>query len=592
MKARLEKTIDIVSDNTENLGTVRQLDSVDFAVTLTGLKTTENTTIELLMKRSDDVFIEQNNDTITITGETISTTFKPEATNVDGMVFLNVIVFEGTERVTTCKMYYVVQDILEGDAIADNADGIRSLAELDALILKANTDLNEYAAKMLDMTADMDSLEQRMASLELNGGSTGGGGTVDIDLTDYAMKSYVDNAVADISLTPGPMGPAGAQGPKGDKGDQGFQGIQGVKGDKGDAGPQGLQGIQGLKGDTGATGPKGDTGLTGKSAYQSWLDAGHTGTELDFLNSLKGPQGIQGPAGKDGVTQDLSNYYTKTETDNAIANASLGGGGTVDLSAYATNESVDSKISAIELTPGPQGATGADGKSAYQVWLDNGHTGTETEYLNSLVGAKGETGAQGLQGIQGPAGVDGTNGINGKSVYQIWLEGGNTGTELDFIASLKGVDGAVGPQGPQGEQGPVGPKGDTGAQGEQGIQGITGTNGTTPNIIIGTVTTLDSASSATVSLNASSTTENPILDFGIPKGADGTDGATQDLSGYVTTDALATQVTETEAKIPIKTADIASGSNLLIGTGVTKIEVVTAYPASPVTGVLYIKVGA
>lgn len=546
MKARLEKTIDIVSDNTENLGTVRQLDSVDFAVTLTGLKTTENTTIELLMKRSDDVFIEQNNDTITITGETISTTFKPEATNVDGMVFLNVIVFEGTERVTTCKMYYVVQDILEGDAIADNADGIRSLAELDALILKANTDLNEYAAKMLDMTADMDSLEQRMASLELNGGSTGGGGTVDIDLTDYAMKSYVDNAVADISLTPGPvgpMGPAGAQGPKGDKGDQGFQGIQGVKGDKGDAGPQGLQ-------------------------------------------------GIQGPAGKDGVTQDLSNYYTKTETDNAIANASLGGGGSVDLSAYATNESVDSKISAIELTPGPQGATGADGKSAYQVWLDNGHTGTETDYLNSLVGAKGETGAQGLQGIQGPAGVDGTNGIDGKSVYQIWLEGGNTGTELDFIASLKGVDGAVGPQGPQGEQGPVGPKGDTGAQGEQGIQGITGTNGTTPNIIIGTVTTLDSASSATVSLNASSTTENPILDFGIPKGADGTGGAAQDLSGYVTTDALATQVTETEAKIPIKTADIASGSNLLIGTGVTKIEVVTAYPASPVTGVLYIKVGA
>ncbi|NRY62637.1 hypothetical protein DZE40_003732 [Clostridium beijerinckii] len=29
-----------------------------------------------------------------------------------------------------------------------------------------------------------------------------------------------------------------------------------------------------------------------------------------------------------------------------------------------------------------------------------------------------------------------------------------------------------------------------------------------------------------------------------------------------------------------------------MGTGVTKIEVVTAYPASPVTGVLYIKVGA
>ena len=29
-------------------------------------------------------------------------------------------------------------------------------------------------------------------------------------------------------------------------------------------------------------------GLLGKSAYQSWLDAGHTGTENDFLEWLKG----------------------------------------------------------------------------------------------------------------------------------------------------------------------------------------------------------------------------------------------------------------------------------------------------------------
>jgi len=39
-------------------------------------------------------------------------------------------------------------------------------------------------------------------------------------------------------------------------------------------------------------GPKGDTG---KSAYDIWLDAGNSGTEADFLTSLKGEQG---PAGK------------------------------------------------------------------------------------------------------------------------------------------------------------------------------------------------------------------------------------------------------------------------------------------------------
>lgn len=29
-------------------------------------------------------------------------------------------------------------------------------------------------------------------------------------------------------------------------------------------------------------------GLPGKSAYEIWLDAGHTGTEEDFLNWLRG----------------------------------------------------------------------------------------------------------------------------------------------------------------------------------------------------------------------------------------------------------------------------------------------------------------
>ena len=34
-------------------------------------------------------------------------------------------------------------------------------------------------------------------------------------------------------------------------------------------------------------GPKGDRGADGKSAYQSWLDLGNTGTEQQFINSLK-----------------------------------------------------------------------------------------------------------------------------------------------------------------------------------------------------------------------------------------------------------------------------------------------------------------
>lgn len=47
-------------------------------------------------------------------------------------------------------------------------------------------------------------------------------------------------------------------------------------------------------------------------------------------------------------------------------------------------------------TKGDKGDKGDDGKSAYQIWLDNGHTGTEQDFLAWL---KGETGEQGQDGI-------------------------------------------------------------------------------------------------------------------------------------------------------------------------------------------------
>lgn len=48
-------------------------------------------------------------------------------------------------------------------------------------------------------------------------------------------------------------------------------------------------------------------------------------------------------------------------------------------------------------------------------------------------------------------------------------------------------------------------------------------DGVTPNIQIGTVTTLDAGSGATASM--SGTAENPLLNLGIPKGKDGAPGA-------------------------------------------------------------------
>lgn len=62
---------------------------------------------------------------------------------------------------------------------------------------------------------------------------------------------------------------------------------------------------------------------------------------------------------------------------------------------------------------GGGGTQGADGKSAYQIAVDNGFSGTETEWLASLKGPIGETGPQGIQGVQGPQGERGPAGADG-----------------------------------------------------------------------------------------------------------------------------------------------------------------------------------
>ena len=52
-------------------------------------------------------------------------------------------------------------------------------------------------------------------------------------------------------------------------------------------------------------------------------------------------------------------------------------------------------------------------------------------------GEKGDTGPQGDKGDKGDTGERGADGDDGKSAYQIWLDLGNSGSEQDFINLLK-----------------------------------------------------------------------------------------------------------------------------------------------------------
>lgn len=102
---------------------------------------------------------------------------------------------------------------------------------------------------------------------------------------------------------------------------------------------------------------------------------------------------------------------------------------------------------------------GNDGKSAYEIAVEHGFVGTETEWLESLKGVDGKDGVNGKDGCDGRNGVDGLpgkdgkdgadglpgrDGIDGKSAYIIAVEHGFSGTETEWLQSLKGADGKDG----------------------------------------------------------------------------------------------------------------------------------------------------
>ena len=215
-------------------------------------------------------------------------------------------------------------------------------------------------------------------------------------------------------------------------------------------------------------------------------------------------------------------------------------------------------ISVTEETS-PSASAGEDlprGKSAYEVAVENGFSGTETEWLASLKGATGAPGADGRDGEDGKTPYVGDNGNwyigaddTGKPSRGAKGEPGQDGVTPTFsIESVEtgepGTDADVTMTGdapnhglkfviPRGDKGDKGDTGAQGIQGEQGIQGVQGEKGdkgdtgATPNLTIGSVTTLEAGQNATASI----TGESPdlTLNLGIPKGADG-EGKAVDIS--------------------------------------------------------------
>ena len=140
-------------------------------------------------------------------------------------------------------------------------------------------------------------------------------------------------------------------------------------------------------------------------------------SQIVINGGKKGNDGSQGPEGKSAYQVAVDNGFVGSESD---------------------------WLTSLKGEKGKQGLQGEPGKSAYQVAVDGGYVGSESDWLTSL---KGEPGKQGEKGEPGEPGKQGLQGEPGKSAYQVAVDNGYSGSESDWLASLKGDRGPKGDPG-------------------------------------------------------------------------------------------------------------------------------------------------
>lgn len=175
----------------------------------------------------------------------------------------------------------------------------------------------------------------------------------------------------------------------------------------------------------------------------------------------------------------------------------------MEFGVVITIVDADGETSAT-LHNGANGEKGTDGKSAYQIAVEQGYQGSESDWLSSLKGDKGEKGDTGLQGERG--------------------EKGETGQQ-----------GEQGPMGEKGDPGDRGLQGVPGEKGEKGDAGVAGKDGFSPiaNVVkdgsVITITITDKNGTTTVTL-----TEGAAVDLAPYAKVTYVDEKVQELSDSLT----------------------------------------------------------
>lgn len=178
----------------------------------------------------------------------------------------------------------------------------------------------------------------------------------------------------------------------------------------------------------------------------------------------------------------------------------------MEFGVVITIVDADGETSAT-LHNGANGEKGTDGKSAYQIAVEQGYQGSESDWLSSLKGDKGEKGDTGLQGERGEKGETGQQGEQGPM----------------------GEKGDPGDRGLQGVPGEKGEKGDAGVAGKDGTDGFSPIANVVKNGSVITITITDKNGTTTVTL-----TEGAAVDLAPYAKVTYVDEKVQELSDSLT----------------------------------------------------------
>ena len=255
-------------------------------------------------------------------------------------------------------------------------------------------------------------------------------------------------------------------------------------------------------------------------------------TELGVIQGAATPSGDASTAPSlpvwaqiQAMVGDLGTLDTEAKSDLVAAiNEALTKGG--EIAPAEVQRIVEDYLKANPpgtVSDGKDGITPTIGKNG-NWYLGSTDTGKPSRGADGTPGATGAPGKDGAPGADGKDGITPTIGKNGN-----WYLGSTDTGKPSRGAG--GTPGATGAPGKDGAPGADGKDGITPAIGENGNWYLgssdtgkpsRGADGAVPDIQIGAVSTLPAGSDATASMGG--TAENPLLNLGIPKGADGQGG--------------------------------------------------------------------